>query len=125
LHQLLGGTIERKIRDIVKGFMQEESLLRYIDMAKETLWPGGEKMRQGKARTVAEKKKTKSEAAILLGTLVPDLAGSVVGRANAQAAARRIWATMNNARLNQHLVFTILDELVGVLFDPSKKDVGS
>ena len=47
---------------------------------------------------------------------MPDLAGSVVGRANAQLAARRILATMNNERLNTHLVFTILDELVSILF---------
>ncbi len=59
----------------------------------------------------------------MLATLIPDLAGNVVGRDNAQAAARRITATMNNARLNQHLIFTILDEIVGVLFDPSKKSL--
>ncbi|KIW95414.1 uncharacterized protein Z519_03998 [Cladophialophora bantiana CBS 173.52] len=121
LHQLLGGTIERKIREIFTGLVQEESLLRYVDMIKETMWPGGGKMREAKPRTAAEKKKSKSEAALMLATLIPDLAGNVVGRANAQAAARRITATMNNARLNQHLVFTILDEIVGVLFDPSKK----
>jgi sorting nexin-25 len=121
LHQLLGGTIERKVRELVTGFVQEDSLIRYIDMVKETMWPGGGKMREAKPRTAAEKKKSKTEAAAMLATLVPDLAGSVVGRANAQAASRRITATMNNARLNQHLVFTILDEILGVLFDPAKK----
>ena len=121
LHQLLGGTIERKIREIVTSFVQEDSLIRYIDMIKETMWPGGGKIRDSKPRTAAEKKKSRSEAALLLATLIPDLAGNVVGRANGQAAARRISATMNNARLNQHLIFTILDEIVGVLFDPSKK----
>jgi sorting nexin-25 len=121
LHQLLGGTIERKIRDIVSGFVKEDSLLKYIDMVKEMMWPGGGKLRESKPRTIAEKKKSKSEATVMLATLVPDLAGNVVGRANAQAAARRIVATMNNARLNQHLVYTILDELVAILFDPAKK----
>lgn len=121
LHQLLGGTIERKIREIVKSFTEEDSLLKYIDMIKETMWPGGGPMREAKPRTTTEKKKSRSEASMMLATLVPDLAGNVVGRANAQAAARRISATMNNARLNQHLVFTILDEIVGVLFEPVKK----
>ncbi|KIW10365.1 hypothetical protein PV08_11327 [Exophiala spinifera] len=121
LHQLLGGTIERKIRELVRGFTTEESLLRYIDMIKESMWPGGGAMRASKPRTPIEKTKTRTEATMMLATLVPDLVGSVVGRANAQAAARRIAATMNNTRLNQHLIFTILDEIVGVLFDPSKK----
>lgn len=121
LHQLLGGTVERKIRELMKGFTQEDALLKYIDLVKETMWPGGGKLREAKPRTTAEKKKSRLEASMMLATLVPDLAANVVGRANAQAAARRISATMNNARLNQHLVFTILDELVGVLFDASKK----
>ena len=115
LHQLLGGTVERKIRDIVKTFTSEESVLRYIDMAKETMWPDG-MMRVARARTKAEKEKSKREANAMLQTLIPDLAGSVVGRANAKDAARRITACMNNERLNGHLAFTVLDEIIGVLF---------
>ncbi len=77
--------------------------------------PGG-KLRESKPRSPAEKAKSKTEASVMLATLIPDLAANVVGRANAQAAARRIFATMNNERLNTHLAFTILDEIVAVLF---------
>ncbi|KAE8147253.1 PXA domain-containing protein [Aspergillus avenaceus] len=115
LHQLLGGTIERKVREGARSLAQDESLLRYLGLAKETLWPGGS-LRQSKIRTVSERLKSRTEASLVLATLVPDLAGNVVGRANAQGAARRIFATMNNQRLNTHLVFTILDEIVVVLF---------
>ena len=115
LHQLLGGTVERKIRDIVKTFTSEESILRYIDLAKQTMWPGGV-MRTPQTRTKAEREKSKREANAMLQTLIPDLAGSVVGRANAKEAARRISGCMNNERLNGHLAFTILDEIIGVLF---------
>lgn len=115
LHQLLGGTVERKIRDIVKSFTSEESVLRYIDMVKEMMWPGGV-MRVAQPRTKAEKEKSKREANAMLQTLIPDLAGSVVGRANAKEAARRISGCMNNERLNGHLAFTLLDEVIGVLF---------
>jgi sorting nexin-25 len=117
LHQLLGGTVERKIRDTVKGFLDEGSVLRHIDWIKETMWPGGGRLRESKPRTPGEKAKSKTEACVMLATLIPDLAANVVGRANAQAAARRIFATMNNERLNTHLAFTILDEIVAVLFD--------
>lgn len=115
LHQLLGGTVERKIRDIVKTFTSEEAILRYIGMAKETMWPGGV-MRVSQPRTKAEREKSKREANAMLQTLIPDLAGSVVGRANAKEAARRISGCMNNERLNGHLAFTMLDEIIGVLF---------
>lgn len=52
----------------------------------------------------------------MLATLIPDVAGNVVGKANAQAASRRIFATVNNQRLNTSLAFEVLDEIVDVLF---------
>ncbi|RSL84468.1 hypothetical protein CEP51_003883 [Fusarium floridanum] len=117
LQQLLGGTIERKVRDNVKMLVQEDSLLRYIGLVQDSLWPGGQLQRDRKPRTAIEKKKTRTEASLMLATLVPDLAGSVVGRVNAQAASRRIFATLNNSRLNAHLVFTMIDEIVSVIFE--------
>lgn len=121
LHQLLGGTIERKVRDSAKSFVQDDSLLRYISLAKDTLWPGGV-LRPPVVRTPSQKSRSRTEASFMLAALIPDMAGNVVGRANAQAAARRIFATLNNQRLNMHLVFTILDEIVLVLFGGA--DVG-
>ncbi len=67
-------------------------------------------------RTPAEKVRSRKEAGLVLASLVPELVGNVVGRLNAQAAARRMLATLNNERLNTHLVFTLLDELVGIVF---------
>lgn len=99
LHQLLGGTIERKVRDAAKGLGQEESVLRYIDLVKDSMWPGGEMRQSGAPRTAAQKIQSRKEAGLLLATLIPDLAGSVVGRANAQAASRKLFAILNNQRL--------------------------
>jgi len=119
LHQLLGGTIERKVRENVKALVQEDAVMRYINLLKDTMWPGGQK-REAKPRLDGEKGKTKTEASLMLATLVPDLAGSVVGRVNAQAASRRIFATFNNPRLNAHLAFTLFDELIDILFGDSQ-----
>ncbi|KAK4190749.1 sorting nexin-12 [Podospora australis] len=117
LHQLLGGTIERKLRDNVKMLVGEEAILKYLDLLKGSMWPGGELPKNKQPRTAAEKSRTRTEASLMLATLVPDLAGSVVGRLNAQAASRRVFATLNNSRLNAHLAFTFLDELIDILFD--------
>ncbi|KAA6411077.1 MAG: hypothetical protein FRX48_05388 [Lasallia pustulata] len=117
LHQLLGGTVERKVRESAKALVREDALLRYLALAKEVMWPGGQlRPATAKARTAAEKSHSRGEASVMLATLMPDLAGNVVGRANAQAASRRIFATVNNPRLNTHLAFTLLDEIVLVLF---------
>lgn len=100
LHQLLGGTIERKLRDNVRLLVQEEAVLRYVGLLKDSLWPDGKNFGEDKKpRTKIEKSRTRTEASLMLATLVPDLAGSVVGRVNAQAASRRLFATFNNERL--------------------------
>lgn len=102
LHQLLGGTIERKVRENVKVLTQEENIVKYISTLKDIMWPpanGGQMVRDKPPRTEQEKAKSRKEASLMLATLIPDLAGSVVGRANAQAASRRILATFNNQRL--------------------------
>ncbi|KAK3316106.1 putative methyltransferase-domain-containing protein [Apodospora peruviana] len=116
LHQLLGGTIERKLRDNVRMLVQEDALLKHIGLLRDAMWPSGQQQRNRVPRTAAQKAKTRTEASLMLATLVPDLAGSVVGRLNAQAASRRIFATLNNSRLNAHLAFTFLDEVIDILF---------
>ncbi|KAL1957873.1 hypothetical protein VTO42DRAFT_5438 [Malbranchea cinnamomea] len=115
LHQLLGGTIERKIRETAKSLVEDAALAKYITQIKDTMFPGG-KLRENRPRTLSERMETRADASVTLATLIPDLAASVVGRANAQQAARRIFTTLNNPRLNVHLVYTILDEMVQVLF---------
>ncbi|KAI0377015.1 PXA domain-containing protein [Hypomontagnella monticulosa] len=117
LHQMLGGTIERKVRDNFKVLVQEDAVLRYVSLLRDSMWPGGQINRNKQPRTSSEKAKTRREASLMLATLVPDLAGNVVGRLNAQAASRRIFATLNNSRLNSHLVFTIMDEIIDILFN--------
>ncbi|KAI0152608.1 PXA domain-containing protein [Xylariaceae sp. FL1272] len=122
LHQMLGGTIEKKVRDNFRLLVQEDAILKYLGLLRDSMWPQGQLNRNRVPRTASEKAKTRREASLMLATLVPDLAGNVVGRVNAQAASRRIFATMNNPRLNSHLVFTIVDELPLAAFPLSVLD---
>ncbi|KAF2764634.1 putative intermediate filament protein [Teratosphaeria nubilosa] len=116
LHQLLGGTIERKVRESAQNGLEDSALARYVELLKDVMWPGGIMRTPSVPRTLAEKARTRKEANLILGSLVPDLAGSVVGKANAQAASRKIVALLNNRRLNAHLVFTLTDEIVNIVF---------
>jgi len=116
LHQLLGGTIERKIRDQMKVLLDEEPLLSYIQRLSDALWPGGVFELGSVPRGPKEKSKTRTEAGAVLASLVPDLSASVVGRANAKSASRRIFAVCNNQRLNTSILYTLFDELVSEIF---------
>ena len=116
LHQLLGGTVERKVREIARSLFSESSVIKYINLLKDILWPNGQMRTESATRTDLQKAHTRVEASVMLATLIPDVAGNVVGKANAQAASRRIFATVNNQRLNTSLAFEVLDEIVDVLF---------
>ncbi|GIZ40333.1 hypothetical protein CKM354_000367700 [Cercospora kikuchii] len=116
LHQLLGGTIERKVKEATNSALEDDKLASYVENLKKTVWPDGKMRPPTVPRTPAEKARTRKEAGLLLGALVPDIAGSVVGRVNAQAASRKIVAMLNNPRLNVHLIFSLIDEIIGIVF---------
>lgn len=96
LHQLLGGTIEKRVREQVRALSQEDSVLRYISLIKDAI---AQTPAPKSSRTEKEKLKSKNEAEAVLATLVPDMAASVVGRANSVAAGRRLFVAFNNQRL--------------------------
>lgn len=116
LHQLLGGTIERKVRESANAHLSDESVAKSINQLVDLMWPGGLMRSAAPVRTPAERARSRKEAGLVLASLVPELVGSVVGRGNAQVAARRLLATVNNERLNTHLVFCLLDEIVAIVF---------
>lgn len=98
LHQLLGGTIERKVRESFDNLLSENNIVKYVDALKDSMWPNG-RMKVSVERTDQDREKSRKEAATVLNTLVPELASSVVGRQNAQLAAKKLEGTVNNARL--------------------------
>ena len=105
---------DRKVREQIKSLTQEDSVLKYLSVVKDSLStsPAGPKP----SRTLKEKMKSKNEAAEILKMLVPDIAASVVGRANATAAGRRLFAAFNNQRLKYVSQFSL-----AVLYDTNKR----
>ncbi|GLB35839.1 putative sorting nexin C terminal [Lyophyllum shimeji] len=116
LQQVLGGTIERKIRDNIRLFLEEARVLSLIKMFRDSLWPGGKLKPPGIPRSYEEKLHTRDEANRKLSSLVPDLAANMIGRSNARRGARRMFAVLQNRRLNQHIAYTVVDEVFAALF---------
>ncbi|KAG9125011.1 Intermediate filament protein [Ceratobasidium sp. 392] len=116
LQQLLGSTVERKVRDTVRTYLAESQLLGYITTFRNTLWPGGKLKPSSIPRTDSEKTQTREQAHSKLSSIIPDLAANMIGRSNARRGARRMFAVMQNRRLNQHIIYSIIDEVVEALF---------
>ncbi|KAK9384889.1 PXA domain-containing protein [Lipomyces mesembrius] len=121
LQQLLGGTIERKIREQIDGIAEEGMVINVINSVREKVWPNGSRTTERIIRSSKEQSKTKSDASFLLTTLVQDLAAKVVGSSNARHASRRLFAMLQNKILNLHVVCLIVDEVVQELFPEIKQ----
>ncbi|KAE9398516.1 hypothetical protein BT96DRAFT_920831 [Gymnopus androsaceus JB14] len=119
LQQVLGGTIERKIRETMKSLLDEPRIMSYLKIFRDGLWPGGKLKPPSVPRTPEERLRTRDEANRKLSSLVPDLAANMIGRSNARRGARRIFAVLQNRRLNQHIVYTVVDEVFSALFPES------
>lgn len=116
LQQLLGSTIERKVRDTFRGSLRSDNIDQALLGFQEMLFPDGERRPPSEPRTEAEKHETKIGASKKVGQLIPDVAANMIGRGNARRGARRVFGALQDRRLNQQLVLGILDEIFDVLF---------
>ncbi|KZV88000.1 hypothetical protein EXIGLDRAFT_651692 [Exidia glandulosa HHB12029] len=116
LQQVLGGTIERRIRDMTRTYLDEDHVLGYLNTFQNNLWPGGVLKPPSIPRSAEEKAETKEAAHRKLSTLMPDIAANMIGRSNARKGARRIFNVMQNRRLNQHIIYLVIDEVFSALF---------
>ncbi|KAJ4485767.1 PhoX domain-containing protein [Lentinula aciculospora] len=119
LQQVLGGTIERKIHETMRSLLDEARIVSYLKIFRDSLWPGGKLKPANVPRTPEERSRTRDEANRKLSSLVPDLAANMIGRSNARRGARRIFAVLQNRRLNQHIAYTVVDEIFSALFPES------
>ncbi|KAJ7675316.1 PhoX domain-containing protein [Mycena rosella] len=108
-----------KIRENVKGLLEESRIMVFVNLFRNGLWPGGKLKPPSVPRTADEKLRTRDEANRKLSSLVPDLAANMIGRSNARRGARRIFAVLQNRRLNQHIAYTVVDEVFSALFPES------
>ncbi|GAA5809018.1 hypothetical protein MFLAVUS_002420 [Mucor flavus] len=116
LQQILEGTIERKLREMLKYLSSSSMIVFYFNKIMDSLWPNGGPLTFKEGRKAEEKAHTREEANRKLSTWLPDLLGNMVGRQNARKGARRLFTVLQNKRLNQDLVYNLLDEIVYALF---------
>lgn len=122
LQQVLGGTIERKVRDAFRKATSEKGIDKLLRLFQDNMWPGGQRKPPTDPRTDKEKYDTRVSASRRLGLLMPDVAANMIGRSNARRAAGRMFGVLQDARLNQQLMLCIFDEVLGALFPPPPSD---
>ncbi|KAJ3304508.1 Intermediate filament protein [Kappamyces sp. JEL0829] len=116
LQNLFGDTVERRLTESLRDTLSNERLLAVITSIRDNFWPSGVWNPTQPVRLEEEKVRTKFEASSKIIQLFPELFGGMVGRQNARKGAIRVCTVFQNPRLNQHLMYRILDEILFVLF---------
>lgn len=116
LQQVLGGTIERKMRDNFRLYTAPRKVERVLRTFQAAMWPGGARRPDGVPRTDAERLDARITSSRRLAMLIPDVAANMIGRGNARRAAQLVWGALQDRRLNQHLVLGMFDEIFGAMF---------
>lgn len=119
LQQLLGGTIEKKIRDHINEMTTIQSISGIMQSLIDNLWPNGGQFKQSsEPRNNIEKTKTKHDARIMLQKLVIGLSSRVIGSSAAKYAATNVFSMYQNEILNSHLIYSVLDSVLDELYPP-------
>lgn len=116
LNQLFGDTVERKVTESLREIVSEQQILSVMTKVRDTYWPGGVWEMNFLPRTDEQKSRSRGNAKDNMSLVFPELFGGVVGRQNAKRGAFRSCLLFQNRRLNQHLMYKILDEVLAALF---------
>lgn len=116
LQQLLGGTIEKKIREHIDDFTTTQSVSDVLQSLINNLWPNGQFKPSAAPRSISEKAQCKHDARLMLQKLIVGFSSRVVGSSGAKYAATHTFAMYQNEVLNAHLVYTIMDAIIDELF---------
>ncbi len=143
MQQVLGGTVERRVKDAVSAALSSDAIVRHIASLQGALWVDGELKPPGIPRSPAVKWQTRDTANRQVSKLIPgelatlleasrerhalipvsspDVAASIIGRQHARKAVRTIFSMLQYQRLNKHLIYRVMDLIFDELFpSPSR-----
>lgn len=116
LQNLFGDTVERRLTESLKEALNEEKIGNLLASIRDTYWPSGIWGSTQVARTEDQKIRSKFESSSKLIQLFPEVFGGIVGRQSCRKGAMRLSTVFQNPRLNQHLMYLILDQILSGLF---------
>jgi sorting nexin-25 len=119
LKQLFGDTVERRTTETLSWVAGRENALFLLERIRDTYWPNGEWNTNWPTRSEETKNRTRQTVRSKFLQLAKQF-GAVFGKQNSVTGALRWFHAFQNRRLNRHLLYTILDELLMQLFPALK-----
>ncbi|KAJ1668754.1 hypothetical protein EV178_000017 [Coemansia sp. RSA 1646] len=128
---LAGAAIDRTLVNIVSFLLCEQQIASYVDMLISELWrpeDGGRfrgKDKRKPYKTLEQQELLKRDAADLVAELLPYVAARFfygLSDKERQLATQRILEPFENRQLNKHLIYSVLDSVVGKIAPELKEN---
>ncbi|KAI9468561.1 hypothetical protein IWW42_005483 [Coemansia sp. RSA 1085] len=120
INALAGTAIDRTLVKVVRFLISEQQIALYLTILANNLWKpeNGEKFRSGNRpyKTLEQQKVLKDDAEELVAELLPYVATKFfygLSEQERMVAAQRILEPFENRQLNKHLVYNVIDAIVG------------
>ena len=110
-----GRTISRHLQETSSWLVSESMIVTYLNMFKNSIWINGQLRPEAAPRTAEEKDQARKEAKELFLSEVPRTMVKIVGLQTAVQGTEKIFDSFQEKTLNKHLVYTLMECLVGQL----------
>ncbi|KAL9049245.1 MAG: hypothetical protein Q9162_007320 [Coniocarpon cinnabarinum] len=117
LQQVLGGTVERRVRESFKDLTTATSMAYYITSLQQVLCPERQKNASRQERSQTLKLRSRRNAEEIMCSLFVEYTGSIIGRNAARDAGKRLIRCLAHESLNRHLLYTLMDLLGAAILD--------
>ncbi|CAF4379375.1 unnamed protein product, partial [Rotaria sp. Silwood2] len=99
-----GSTINRQVRRYIVSLFQEEYIVKYLIMLRDTFWPKTPPVER-QTRTDDEKRERRQQAKQHLLSNIPETISLIFGSDTARLGAERLFELFQDIQLNKHLCY--------------------
>ncbi|KAJ1899305.1 hypothetical protein LPJ66_002196 [Kickxella alabastrina] len=131
INLIAGAAIDRTLVKVLWFLLGEQQIASYVDLIVDGLWKpeNGGKFKSGNKpyKTLEQEEMLRRDAAELVAELLPYVATKFFygqSEEDRLLAAQRILEPFENRQLNKHLVYNILDSIIGKIA-PELRESGS
>ncbi|XP_033100792.1 sorting nexin-19-like isoform X2 [Anneissia japonica] len=117
-----GKLLNKLLEDSVDELLKEDMCARYLRLIRKSLWPNGQLLsQQNPPKTDEEKETARRNAFHRVKDFIPGIVNQVVGEEELENCLLSVHASLQDPKLNRHLVFTLIDILLDA-FIPGIED---
>ena len=116
-----GKSIDRELQETFTWAVSEPMLIFYLETFRDAMWPGGNPAPPAPTRSDEDKAATKMEAKAMFLKSCPQALQTILGQRNSQIGFQKIFESLQDARGNKQLFYSLLELLLYALVPELKK----